>query len=264
MRLGKEVHSAYQHVEAACRPAEYQKMLMADVYEIEGKARMALDAYTGMPYTLRNLVFSERNDEFPEPYVVTPSLSQDEVVERATNLLKRIRGGLPSELRFDHGAFVRTGSDRGNWYVVWSYLYRGYEVDHASYEVFFNEEYGLVMYRGREVSPPPATEVRVPQDAAETSSIEPQQRFVSEAFNRKREQVVAKSLRTWLKVVCFNNLYRGPAEDEKARRGRLSETRLAWAILRSVVDERGEATRKLEIWVDAATGEILGGEQHYP
>lgn len=261
LKTGEVVHPGFGDYSTDCCAVEYMESKLSMVLRVEGKAGIWIDAVTGKPYVIRNKVLSKRIEVSENPSSVEPTWTSEEAQRRSEALLEKIRGGLLKELHLQKVSFTKSGSYRSTWHLVWSTTYQGYDIRDGWMDVYLNEEFGLMLYRGGDIIPPTTTEVRIQKAEAVSRAEALHKQIAKEHAHFMERPVKGNLISADLVIVNPNYCYTRFQEGGKTVWGRnpTRHSRLAWVVRRRLPSIPGY-TIEQATWIDAETGEVLGGE----
>lgn len=237
---------------------------------------MVFDVATGSLIDLSNLalwhyVYDSRPPLLPPR--VPATLRREDAIERGRHWIEQILGAFPTGLfpqpeveYYDTGGEAE-GNVRGRWFVIWRRALRGFRYQADSVGVSFLEEYGLCGFTDTRLSQECPTEVRFDRAEAirraHAAGRQAMKKFASMYPTGDPGEAVA----TELLIVHPNGLFTEAVQSlwdlGKAPYG---EVRLAWVVdfkgytHAPEVDKRTEPVETAQIWIDAATGDPLGGD----
>lgn len=233
----------------------------ARVYRSDGlfQPEIAVDYGTGLSFNFTEegrLVFFFTAATMFIPGPATPSFSVDHAVEEATRILDSIRDLL--RLKVDLGPAIARydciESDRGaHWVVYWKRKLRGFSFRGDSVSVTFHETRGLKSISVHGDSDECPTEVTFSLDKALARALTVAAGVVQRMPNRFSSHKVKDAKLKEILIVNPNYIF-SPASAAPPKDHR--KTRLAYEIVVALDDPE---ELPVTVWVDAITGEILGG-----
>lgn len=232
---------------------------------------VVMEKGTGRVYIVGNKVVQGRIKSCePQPF---PTLSTDEALRTARTYLRRLNLELPSDAHLHR---ITYSQHRAYWCVVWSKREKGYEYfdpqggeDSESIGVSFHEEYGFERYwYGMYLPSPTNLTVKIDAEEAARMAAPYAPKILKVPFYRAWHPgafKIAGVKSAKLKIVAPNWLA-DPSRaivlrDYKSPDGLPKYTRLAWVVTFETADADIKENRggEIYVYVDAATGEILGG-----
>jgi len=235
-----------------------------DVIEIEdGSISLELAEKTGeivFVYSLNTANDLHKwQEKFPDSN--KPIRKPTEMFALARNYVERITGKPVPENFIARTTYYDQGYLRGKWNIIWRRTLNGYPYDNDVIGIGFSDVSGkfisLVVSQTSEICP---TEVKIPEEEARKIAIEYTSqhvhKFYQNAYGGQFSNPEIESIE--LRIVNPNYLY------ERKLRGLpirpTLKSRLAYYIwVKYKVDQPKNAIKML-VWIDAATGKILGGD----
>jgi hypothetical protein len=265
----------YSNLKPTISEMKYDASLDTFIRTIRGPIKMDLDAYTGEAYFIYNDVIAEKifDPKQFEPANKLHTKTEDEVKAIGEDILKKIprreTSGVQLELiKFD------LDKRKGEWFVQWHRTHNGYQYIDDWVQILYHEKYGLASYSSGFTSTSCPTEVKIQEEEAKKKALS----IAAEAIRSDLPMPsMGQSYKQWfnnfklgeisrseLFIINPNYLFTEKSSTDISKR--IRNARLAWVIcinapLINKVGPKGEilAGTVISIWIDAATGEMLGG-----
>ena len=251
-------------------PIEYNENHQAFIRQVDsveggGKfVNMYLDAVTGALYELFNdAVWTEL---YKLPFGTQPTKTKEEILEEASKYQRLIIGDLANNFRISlkRSQWMSRGGGtdlKGYWRVFWSRVFNGYEFLNDSPCMSFHEKYGVVSFVLHMRSLPCPTEVKIAEDQAKKIALATVPLVIPKLCHLPQKFKI-KTI-TECDLYIINPHYNfSPGVISVWTYIDNRHTRLAYRIAFWIEGEAKNQDFKIVIEVDAATGEILGGD--YP
>lgn len=206
------------------------------------------------------------NDHFP----VGEKLTEEALLRRARQLMERY---VPRELAAQLGApEIQRGEPYARcsefWAINWERQVGGYGLPNDSCGVALlpDGQFRAIDW-GCPSVPPPTLEVTVPRERAAELGRQGALRIMDRFRRRFHDHQLQELLGAELRIVNPNLCHAWESEDEGQFAHRVSrEARLAWVVKFSSRDCRDDPDsfrnpdKELYVWIDAVTGDLLGGD----
>ena len=226
---------------------------------------MDLDASTGALYVLFN--HAVWDELYKLPAGTQPTKTREVILEEASKYLKLIIGDLADNFRVDHD-YSRWESRggrtdlKGYWWINWYRVMNGYKVDTMGdgINMDIHEEYGLIAFTFSMRSLPCPTEVKITEEQAKKIAATALPIIIQRCPHLCPPMKVKGQKLTECELCIINPYYifsQGVSSIWTYLNNR--HTRLAYRISFWVFGEKENWGYKLVVDVDAATGEIIGG-----
>ena len=197
------------------------------------------------------------------PVEVESLNTQETMVKLGREYVEKIRGYFPSNLSSPSIGFRATGYSKGSWGMIWFREEKGYRHPNDWIQVTINDRTRkLISYEARLVSEElVSTDVKITEGEAKEIAIKHLRHFAKkmdappEEYNRIPNE--ASSIK--LKVVNPNYVF---VEDRDAlTMGTATETVLAYVVELNLGEAPSfEREEIVWVWVNAETGEVVGGD----
>ncbi len=194
------------------------------------------------------------------PTQVEPLNTQEQMEKMGRQFVEKIRGDFPSNVSLSRIRFISTDYLRGSWGIRWSRVEKGYQYPNDWVFVRINDETGnLFSYSIRLISEElVSTDVKITEDEAVKIALD-NLRSVFESEEAPREyKLPSEASSVKLKIVNPNYMF---VEDRKfICMSEATGTALAHVVEFNVGNIPNIGKLKFWIWVDAETGEVVGGD----
>jgi hypothetical protein len=180
-------------------------------------------------------------------------VTEEQALERATAVLW-LMGARPDEVHLDRVKLHQSeGAGRGTWLVYWNRATGGVPYSDDEAHVVLDANSGTVLYATKRwfSAPPAATETKIGKERARETALGLADAIGAREITGIRDEPA-------LRIVQPN--YHHSAARETRRPEYQGPTRVAWevtALLPSPMP--GAREREAIFWIDAVTGELLGG-----
>lgn len=232
---------------------------------------MEIDASSGIVRSLHNYGIDRRNGTNPPIFKdgAKPTRNKEEMIKEAEGYLRILCGAIPDDAIFINAEYNvgqwrdAKHSYEGKWLIDWGRRTSGYRYRFDGIRVVVHEKYGLSGYGYNFYSDPPASlVVNITKEKA-IEIAKPFAKKMAKLFGYKSGEVLDAELQ-----ITNPNYFEGQFVEGFRRIGvkdyskyPQSYTRLAWIVSFSWGYDK-VFTKNYEpahVWVDAETGEILGG-----
>jgi len=235
-----------------------------------------------MTFDLRNarilLIFSfDLTQKLRENKHYEPLLNEKEAHSKAMEYMRGLCIKYEDySLKLIRAEFYKEGESPGRWFFAWIRCYGGYNFAYDMIRIEFSETYGLICFINSCTSHiPPILNVKISEENAKQIALEYAKELM--ASNKGDEHVGVSNFKKYfakykigdiesaeLMIIHPNFLLvkGGSLKAETKPR----DTRLAWQVTIKAMDKRGQSPEgyqlsplEIWLWIDAATGEWLGG-----
>lgn len=193
---------------------------------------------------------------------VQPTRTETEIVRMARDSVEKITGESLPENYTVETIFYDRGPCKGEWSIRWHRTLNGYPYDNDIIGISLSDISGkfesLVITPTSEICP---TEVKILKETAQKIALQLTERSVSGLYRKVYGRPTNPECEsTELRIVNPNGLFRQYSKYRPPSVSFNPKSRLAYYIwIKYKVDPPKNKIRIL-VWVDAATGEILGGD----
>ncbi len=252
--------------------------------QLNGSLQIVFDAHTGECLKLTNTIASSLwNEQQSDDRTIAPQWDRERVLSTCEAVVRTVWGRFPLTLQLPswYPSFPTTEEMRGRWRVEWTDTLNGYPYQIGGYGVSLHEEFGLIRCGWANVCDP------CPTDANMTRPIALQQAraFIDKSFKGLGWDSVAEGITglrsgnlQWrpdlpngsLIIVKPSTLF-----DDLGGQGHKHATSTRTARLAYVIEFEpkeghvppgavGGEPKIIEVFVDAATGDVIGGSSYFP
>ena len=258
---------------------EYSDIFDCWTAEITGAVDMKLDLQTGHLLKIFNSLILNKiygDNSLKDPYEGKPKMDKEQVVEKVEKYIRIIEGEQKYKTKLIEVIFSKQGNLRGNWILRWKRYHDKYMYYEDRIELDLNETYGIVTYANHCISDIPSTvEVKIFEEEAHEKAIEFANNLIS---SKKIFSGAGVSFKKWFRdfiigsvisseLLIVNPNYLLTDKSTYMASNRIRKANLAWAVTVEAkyigkTGPKGETlgNKKILVWIDAATGEILGGD----
>ena len=201
-----------------------------------------------------------------------PNKSKEDIISEAKNYIIILNGEIPKEAYFDEAVYkVQFWQDaahsyKGEWFISWGRKEGDYKYRDDSIIIILDEEYGLHGYGYNFFSNyNPPQRINISKDRAIEIAKNNIDHMINSSSGGGPDLYKDNGIKTSELKIVNPNYFHDP---KRYKIVPSSYARLAWVMIFDCVgrdpikvkEELAElAPRKVEIWIDAETGEVLGG-----
>ncbi len=214
---------------------------------------------------ISNVREQRRREKWAEEALVEvePLNTQETMEKLGREFVEKIRGYFPSNLSSPSVGFRSTGYPKGSWDMIWFREEKGYRHPNDWIQVTINDRTRkLISYEARLVSEElVSTDVKITEDEAKEIAAKHLRYFAKklDAPSEEHDRIPNEASSVKLEIVNPNYVF---VEDREVLSMRAAtETVLAYIVELNfgVVPSFDEREQIIWVWVDAETGEVVGG-----
>jgi hypothetical protein len=262
------------HVRIIPPERKYDSTRDTTIYEIWNPINITFDIHTGEVYFIYNTVvrgkiLESKFDPANKMHVKT----EIEIKAIAEDILKKLPRQYTSGLQLESIKFVSNEKD-GHWIINWERSQNGYTYQEDGITIYYHEKYGLESYANWCTSEPCPTEVKITKEEAGEKARDIATKAICSSlmipsmdmpYNKWfKDFEVGEICKSELVIINPNYLFTKKSSTDITKRSR--NARLSWVIsikthYTGKPGPKGEVISGtvISIWIDAATGEMLGG-----